>query len=147
MKKSFVMIAAVLCGMMMSMCLTSCNNNDPENLIVGTWKGKTAAIEGRYSEYTFTFDSKKNVEFTDEYYEGGSFWDGQTRKGTYELVKDGNTGSVHYTYAKIWGRGPAQEGTTDETEHFRYEFKGDTLIMTYSLDWERPGTYTLIKQK
>lgn len=147
MKKQFTVMAAVLFGLVMSMCLTSCNNNNPEDLIVGIWKCSTDKVDNSWSDYTFTFDAKKNVEFLDQYYQEGGLWDTRKKTGTYALDKDANTGSVHYTQASIWGRGPAQSGPIDETERFQYEIKGDTLVMTYGLDWERPSTRCYIKEQ
>ena len=116
------------------------------NPIVGTWKWKTPVQDNQYSEYTVIFDEQNNFSIEDLYYQNGSFWDGQLKSGTYELDLEKSIGTLHFKKAKIWGRGPTQEGPMDEEEKIKYELSGDTLKVTRGYGSEHTWNQQFIKK-
>ena len=138
MRKYLFFAIALVAGVL---AFTSCSKKDKNaptnNPIVGTWIWKTPVQDAQYSEYTVIFDEEYNFSYEDLYYREGAFWDGQLKTGTYELDLEKSIGTLHFKYAKIWGRGPTQEGPYEEDEQIKYEVKGDTLnlIRDYGSEW------------
>ena len=152
MKKVFLFALTLVASVL---AFTACNDKKKDeptdekaatNPIVGTWTWKTPVQDNQHSEYTVVFDEKNNFSYEDLYYQGGEFWDGQLKTGTYELDLEKSIGTLHYKKAKIWGRGPTQENPLDEDEQIKYELSGDTLKVTRGYGSEHTWKQQFIKK-
>ena len=136
MKKFFIFAFALVVS---ALTFTSCNGNNPNDPLVGTWAHVEDYGDAR-SEQKVTFDGRDNFTYSDFKYMGDQVHYGQITKGTYKI--DGDMVDIHYTGFSWTNDGEHMEEQTDfepYDDHFKYAISGNTLTI---IRGDNTETYT-----
>ena len=134
---AFALVASVL-------AFTSCNGNNPNDPLVGTWQHIEDYGDAR-SEQKVTFDGRDNFTYSDFKYMGDQVHYGQIIKGSYKI--DGDI--VTISYAECSWTNDGQEYTKQDDfsladEQIQYSIEGNTLhlVRGYGSEysWEEDWT-------
>ena len=141
MKKILFFAFALVAGVM---AFTSCNGNNPNDPLVGTWQHIEDYGDAR-SEQKVTFDGSDNFTYSDFKYMGDQVHYGQIIKGSYKI--DGDIVTIHYAECSWTNDG--QEYTKQDDfsladEQIKYSIEGNTLHLVRGYDseysWEEDWT-------
>lgn len=126
------------------LALTSCNGNNPNDPLIGTWQHIEDYGDAR-SEQKVTFDGRDNFTYSDFKYMGDQVHYGQIIKGSYKI--DGDIVTIHYAECSWTNDG--QEYTKQDDfsladEQIKYSIEGNTLtvIRLYGTGSAYTETYT-----
>ena len=122
-----------------ALAFTSCNGNNPNDPLVGTWKYIEENGDIR-SEQKVKFEGNNNFSYSDYMYMSGQVHYGHILKGTYKI--NGDEVNIHYTGFSWTNDGEHMEEQTDfqpYDEWFKYSINGNTLTI---IRGDNTETYT-----
>ncbi len=136
---AFALVASVL-------AFTSCNGNNPNDPLVGTWQHIEDYGDAR-SEQKVTFDGRDNFTYSDFKYMGDQVHYGQIIKGSYKI--DGDIVTIHYAECSWTNDGQEytkQDDFSLSDEQIKYSIEGNTLTVIRLYGTGSAYTETYIKQ-
>ena len=142
MKKMYFFFAALFAAVMM-LGFTSCNGNNPDSPLVGTWVYVNGDPAGMHLTTTLVFDGNFGFTFDETaYFDSETVHASKKIGGVYE-IKDN---IVTVNYQKVLSSYALDMSHFEPyTEVYKYEINGDTLKMDRQ-DIEHQGYLTFIKK-
>ena len=143
MKKFFIFAIALVASVL---ALTSCNGNNPNDPLVGTWQHIEDYGDAR-SEQKVTFDGRDNFTYSDFKYMSDQVHYGQIIKGSYKI--DGDIVTIHYAECSWTNDGQEytkQDDFSLSDEQIKYSIEGNTLTVIRLYGTGSAYTETYIKQ-